>query len=540
MIVGISEEQEQIIIDILKPHFKEFSFFYYGSRVKGGFEATSDLDILIKAKTNPKQTKIPSVFLEEIKEKFDQSNLPFVVNFSEFAGVDDGFFEIIRRDLVRVDTESKFDDLVFLRIKDYPVQIVDGDRGKNYPKKEEFFENEHCLFLNTGNVSKSGFNFDNTVFITSEKNQKLRKGLLQRGDILLTTRGTVGNTAFYSNAIKYDVVRINSGMVILRPDSNKLNSGFFYNVIRSEIFQSQSRSFQYGTAQPQLPIGTLQQIVLPLPPIQTQQKIAGILSAYDDLIENNNRRIKILEEMAQMLYKEWFIDFKFPNHLITKFIDSEFGRIPEEWEVGKIGDINSVGSGYAFKGKDLKDSGDISIIKIKNIQSGVVEMKDTSYIEEAIAKKACKFELFAGDILIAMTGAQVGKVGFVPRTKNRLFLNQRVGKFIPNKNYITNNQFIAQFLKTKNFQSQINNTAQGAAQPNISSSQIEGIELLIPNKELIIFYENAIDSVVKEIELLIDKNQNLKKTRDLLLPRLISGEISVENLEVKYNERTQH
>ena len=264
-----------------------------------------------------------------------------------------------------------------------------------------------------------------------------------------------------------------------------------------------------------------------------QEKIVDILSNYDDLIENNNKRIKILEEMAQKIYKEWFVDFKFPNHETATFKQTDLGEIPTNWEVGTIKDINDVKGGYAFKSSDLKETGEYGVIKIKNIQSGDIDINSCQYINERIAQKAEAFKLGVGDMLIAMTGAQVGKVGIMPKTKQIYYLNQRVGKFIPNKDFIINNQYLSIYTRSEKFSTQINNVASGAAQPNISTSQIENIEMLIPQKEIIKKFEETVNPLFIEILTLNDKNANLKQTRDLLLPRLIFGEIDVENMEIK-------
>ena len=197
------------------------------------------------------------------------------------------------------------------------AEIIDGDRGSNYPKQDEFFDTGFCLFLNTGNVTKDGFSFDSVQFITEEKDGLLKKGRLQRGDIVYTTRGTVGNAAFYSSSVPYEHVRINSGMVILRCRDEIVDTRFLYQVLKSEYYRPFFKKYCTGSAQPQLPIKNLSTIALEIPDKESQIHIADILSAYDDLIENNQKQIKLLEEAAQRLYKEWFIDLRFPGHEST-------------------------------------------------------------------------------------------------------------------------------------------------------------------------------------------------------------------------------
>lgn len=155
--------------------------------------------------------------------------------------------------------------------------IIDGDRGKNYPKSDELFDEEYCLFLNTKNVTKNGFSFITNQFITETKDKLLRKGKLERYDIVLTTRGTVGNVAYYDESIKYKHLRINSGMVILRPKKPNLNQKFIIHVLRNNNY---SRVIS-GSAQPQLPITKLKKILLPLPPLSLQNEFADFVAQVD-------------------------------------------------------------------------------------------------------------------------------------------------------------------------------------------------------------------------------------------------------------------
>ena len=155
--------------------------------------------------------------------------------------------------------------------------IIDGDRGKNYPKSDELFDEEYCLFLNTKNVTKNGFSFITNQFITETKDKLLRKGKLERYDIVLTTRGTVGNVAYYDESIKYKHLRINSGMVILRPKKPNLNQIFIIHVLRNNNY---SRAIS-GSAQPQLPIIKLKKILLPLPPLSLQNEFPDFVAQVD-------------------------------------------------------------------------------------------------------------------------------------------------------------------------------------------------------------------------------------------------------------------
>ncbi|VSH40118.1 type I restriction-modification system, S subunit, putative [Streptococcus pneumoniae] len=187
--------------------------------------------------------------------------------------------------------------------------IIDGDRGKNYPKSDELFSEEYCLFLNTKNVTKNGFSFDTKQFITKTKDKLLRKGKLERYDIVLTTRGTVGNVAYYDELIKYKHLRINSGMVILRPKTPNLNQKFIIHVLRNNNY---SRVIS-GSAQPQLPITKLKKILLPLPPLALQNEFADFVAQVD-----KSKVTIIMQEMLPLLNNEQLLALResLEHHLV--------------------------------------------------------------------------------------------------------------------------------------------------------------------------------------------------------------------------------
>ena len=145
------------------------------------------------------------------------------------------------------------------------LEIIDGDRGVNYPNGSDFQEEGYCLFMNTKNVRPDGFEFETTMFITEEKDRKLRQGKLKRDDVVLTTRGKIGNVGIYSDDIPFDNIRINSGMLIFRPNKHALLPSFLFEMLRSEIVKNQIRKQTTGAAQPQLPIKTLVNFTIPLP-----------------------------------------------------------------------------------------------------------------------------------------------------------------------------------------------------------------------------------------------------------------------------------
>ena len=162
------------------------------------------------------------------------------------------------------------------------LQIIDGDRGANYPKYSDFHNEGHCLFLNTKNVRPDGFDFASTMFITAEKDEQLRKGKLQRDDVVITTRGTIGNIGLYSDDVPYDHIRINSGMLIFRTSKPALLPSYLFELLRSDIIKDRIRKQTTGAAQPQLPIKTLVNFTIPVPTnLDDQNAIVKKLRAFE-------------------------------------------------------------------------------------------------------------------------------------------------------------------------------------------------------------------------------------------------------------------
>ena len=158
--------------------------------------------------------------------------------------------------------------------------IIDGDRGKNYPKQDEFSDAGYCLFLNAKNVTATGFSFENRMFITKEKDNALHNGKLERGDVVLTTRGTLGNLAFYDDSVPFENVRINSGMVILRMKKSVMTEVFFMEQFKLQL-QSIKGKIASGSAQPQLPISTMSKIRILLAPMALQEQFAAFVEQTD-------------------------------------------------------------------------------------------------------------------------------------------------------------------------------------------------------------------------------------------------------------------
>ena len=314
-------------------------------------------------------------------------------------------------------------------------------------------------------------------------------------------------------------------------DETKIIRPFLYYLFNSSNVRNQIKASATGTTVKHTAPERIYNVKVNLPPLPTQRKIAAILGNYDDLIENNTRRIKILEEMAGTIYREWFVEFRFPGHENVKMVESELGLIPEGWKVRGLGDVCKVVPGYAFKSKDWKDTG-VGVVKIKNIKSdNTIDIDNKDCIApDILSPKLDKYQLTNGDFLIAMTGATAGKVGRL-RTKTTMMLNQRVAKLDPIKVY---RDYIWCRISLEETQAVFYRLADGAAQPNMSGSQIEEHRIVGPPPSVCKHFSSIVGDMLLLSDNLMLRNVNLRKTRDLLLPKLISGELDVS----KFNTNT--
>lgn len=258
--------------------------------------------------------------------------------------------------------------------------------------------------------------------------------------------------------------------------------------------------------------------------LPTQQKIASILSSYDRLIENNTRRIRLLEQMAENLYKEWFVRFRFPEHEKVEMVNG----LPKGWRAIHIKELAQLKSGYAFKSEWFIEEGE-AVAKIKDIGNILMDTSSFSYVDKENCIKAKKFLLTIGDLTIALTGATIGKISIVPKHKGNIYTNQRLGKFFLGDKPMEKLPFLYCLFKQESMVSNIVNLSNSSsAQPNISPEQIEKIKIL-GNHDIISMYNKTCNPLFSNILALYSQNQLLTRQRDLLLPRLMSGKLEVKS-----------
>lgn len=271
-----------------------------------------------------------------------------------------------------------------------------------------------------------------------------------------------------------------------------------------------------GAAQPKLSQKSLNRIKISLPSLPIQRRIASILSSYDNLIELNTRRIKLLEQMAENLYKEWFVRFRFPNYQNTPIENG----IPKGWRKGQLGEIVNFLNGFAFKSETFVDCSPYKVVTIKNVQDGKFDGINVDYIEEVPKRMPQYCNLLQGDILLSLTG-NVGRVCIV--LGSNYLLNQRVAKLTSDHPHFTYCLF-----RTDTIFNTLNSIAYGTAQLNLSPIKAARLKMLIPPVELRNLFDKQVAFLFTEIATLQTQSANLSRQRDLLLPRLMSGQLPTQ------------
>lgn len=401
-----------------------------------------------------------------------------------------------------------------ITLAEAPIEIIDGDRGKSYPKHSDFSDDGHCLFLNATNVTAYGFDFSECQFISEQKDEELRKGKLARNDVVLTTRGTLGNTALYNDSVPYDHVRINSGMVIMRTDIEKLLPLYLYGFLRSPRFKKQVEQLRSGVAQPQLPIRDINKIKFLLPPKVDQERIVNIFAPYDELIENNCRRMALLEDSARQLFHEWFIRLRFPGHEHARIVDG----VLEGWERSPASEAIAINPQTKLSDED---------------EHWWVEMADldtnSMVIHNAIKKNGRNGSKFKnGDTLFARITPclENGKTAFV-----NFMMENEVGRgsteFIVLRSLKLTPEFLYCLARTYDFRENAIKSMIGASgRQRVQESCFDKHLLLVPPQSILVLFNEFVEPIFDQIKNLHLQNQQLRAARDLLLPRLMNGEIA--------------
>jgi type I restriction enzyme S subunit len=381
--------------------------------------------------------------------------------------------------------------------------------------------------INVTNILGDGsIDVTNTArFISTEEfENKYQHFSVEAGDIVIASSGnTYGKVGRVNHS--HLPIMMNTSVIRFHPsDPAKLDQDFLYAFLRSNLFRNQMESFVIGSAQPNFGPSHLKRMVIPYPNISTQRKIAGILSAYDDLIENNTRRIAILEEMAQAIYREWFVHFRFPGHEQVRLVDSPLGKIPEGWKHSLLSDVADVNALSVKKGKEPDW---VHYVDIASVSTGSIDEIRLLPFSEAPGR--ARRIVRHGDLIWSTVRPNRKSYSLIVNPLPNTIVSTGFAVISGTKAPFS---YLYHALTTDDFVGHLVNHATGSAYPAVNASDFEKATILVPADNVLAAFQKITEPMFLARHCFAERNGKLRACRDLLLPKLISGQLDVEELDI--------
>lgn len=392
-----------------------------------------------------------------------------------------------------------------VKLKDVATNITDGKHGDCKDQRGSGY-----FFVSCKDVYDGEIHYENARQITKEDFEDTDKRTkLAPDDILITNSGTIGRMAFVKDQLSTRKTTFQKSVAIVKPDSSKVFPLYLYYLLQSKVGEFVNSS--NGAAQKNLLLSTMRDFDLDvLNSIPYQIRIATILSRYDSLIENYQKQIKLLEEAAQRLYKEWFVNLRFPGYENTKIVDG----VPEGWKKKSVSQLGEYLNGFAFKPSDWQETGK-PIIKIKEMGNGVSEETPRNNGERVPAKYLVK----AGDLLFSWSATLM----VIVWTGEDGWLNQHLFKVTPAKGI--GREFLLQTIS--NAISEFSNLTTGSTMKHIQRNKLDQVSVNVPSSDMMEKYNDIAESLRTKVINVSAQIRLLTEARDRLLPKLMSGEMDV-------------
>lgn len=383
--------------------------------------------------------------------------------------------------------------------------------------------------IRTTNVRGGFIDTENVKYVTEETYLRWTRRLVpRRGDVVLTREAPLGGVG----KVRTDEqIFLGQRLYQFRADPKLADSDFLMYALMGPDLQAQIRSFGSGATVEHMRLPDIEKLELAAPDLDEQRRIAGILAAYDDLIENCERRIRVLDEMARALYREWFVLFHYPGHEKTPLVDAPLGRIPKDWHTPRLGEILQVHRGRSYRSSDLADEGGMPFITLKCIdRDGGFRRAGIKRFVGVIPKS---HQVKRGDIVVAVTDMTqerriVARAAVVPTLGDDFgILSMDLVRLEPLPPY--SNAWLYAYLRYSTFADYLKQQANGVNVLHLSPDQIRKHMLAVPDPSVATQFGDRVAPFLEAHDVLENRIENLRVTRDLLLPRLLSGQLPVEN-----------
>ena len=388
--------------------------------------------------------------------------------------------------------------------------------------KKEFYVDNGVPILNGSNLQGFKLQEDSFGYLTKEKADSLKKCNAHRGDIIVTHRGTLGQIVYVPINSKYDRYVISQSQFRFRCKADLVDVQYlvYYFHTREGQYKILANASQVGVPALARATSTFRLIDIKLPPLNDQRRIASILSSLDRKIELNNKINADLEEMAQAIFKNWFVDFE--PFKYGKFVDSELGMIPEGWKVGRLEEIANVVGGstpskakpeyYTQKGIAWLTPKDLSNHPAVYTSRGEIDITEAGY-------NSTSTKLMPKGTVLFTSRAPIG---YISIAQNDICTNQGFKSLVPKK---VGTCFLYCFLKYVT--PEIENKSTGSTFKEASGSLMKSLQVIMPEQKVFEDFETIVSPLFARIESLEKENSRLSLLRDTLLPRLMSGELEV-------------
>lgn len=394
--------------------------------------------------------------------------------------------------------------------------IVSGPFGSNIGSR--FFVDTGVPIIRGNNLTKGEQKFIDSgfVYLTESKAAEFPNCIAIPHDLVFTAAGSIGQVGLIPAEPNYERYVISNKQLRVRLDETKAIPLFVYYWLSSKRMIRYLISMNNGGAVPLLNLGIIRRVPVPQPDIETQKRIASILTAYDDLIENNRRRIQLLEQAARLLYKEWFVHLRFPGHEHVTITDC----VPEGWTPATIAEIGDVVTGKTpSKKRESFYGDDMPFIKTPDMHGNTLVIKTEESLSEEGANTQANKTLPPRSILVSCIGT-VGAVAFNSSTAQT---NQQINAIVPRN---ASFRYWA-FFMAKDLKPLLEAMGGGATMANVNKSKFSSIKVVIPSVLMLDQFNSFLATQTDQIERLALINLQLSQARDLLLPRLMNGELSV-------------